>query len=181
MSDLPRVLQPGAIRSTWPSSRPSDLISTCRPCPCRSGDWSAPLIGQRRSIVAGRLLPDRRPRRACRAVPGRARPRNQDRPRIGNLAARSHGTLSLHHPVHSGGTRGPRLACLLGLLGPRVSEACSIDIWALTGDTGGSQCSEWAPSWPSCLCHPRVARALVNCRQRRAFRARPAVPGGYPA
>jgi integrase/recombinase XerD len=50
----------------------------------------------------------------------------------------------------AGGPMDHALACLLGLLGLRVSEACSIAsrTWASSGVTAPSPCSARGPSWP---------------------------------
>ena len=83
-----------------------------------------------------RLLPLRRHRRRHRALAGRVRPTTQDRHRVDHPRPRPHGARRLHRPGRRRRRVDHALACLLGLLGLRVSEALNIDIEHLAIERG---------------------------------------------
>ena len=105
--------------------------------PGHGGPGTGPGHHRPAAVHRGRLLPHRRDRRAPRALPGRVRPATEDRHRVPTLWASTAWSSAPSSPkARPPEPRDHALACLLGLLGLRVGEACSIDIEDLSLERG---------------------------------------------
>lgn len=87
------------------------------------------------------------------------------------LRARPHGARSVHRLRGGGQPHRPRVACLLGLLGLRVSEACSIDIEDLGSERGHNIVTVLGKGAKLAVIPlpPRIARALDLAAGERRF------------